>query len=238
MNKLIPFAAAVVALMIAGCGGDDTTVVGRSPRIRALNAVYKQDVLVQFTETDERPALQYGGLSPYVISDNEEQNVRFVDPTTRTVFASAPGTLFRNNTYYTVVGVGGSANDREAFVIEDREFDDPDNDEINVRFVHAAKHTGVDNVDVFFVRPDTDITNLAPDGNDVDYKEATDYRSYGQGNWEVIVRTQGGRVLGRETVNLAGGENYTVFILSNDLTNGGAETTQVVAYAEGASTED
>jgi hypothetical protein len=237
MKKFVPWVAASIAAVVAvGCAGSDTIITGQSPRVRALNAVFNQDVLVRFTESPEdNRTLSYGNITDYAIVDNTNQRVTFVDPPSGDIFATESG-LFRNNTFYTVVGAGGIVDERAAFAFEDRQ-DDPSNDSIDYRIVNAAKDADIGVVDVFVVGVGESIEGKTATFTNVQYKAATDYLNKAPGDVDVVVRDNGtGTILARKTLSLETNETYSIFLLVGDKT-AGEETVRVFAKKDGPGEE-
>jgi hypothetical protein len=226
-------AAAVVSMSLVGCGGSDTTLVGHSPRVRAFNAIYGMDpTKVQFKDSGvDNQELAYGNVTQYAILDNTNENVRFTNPANGDLLASAPETLFRNNTFYTVVGLGGSGSDT-TLVLEDRQ-NNPSGSDANFRVVNAIKDAGVDNIDVWVVPAGTDISGTTPTFTSVVNETASDYATLTAGQWRIVVKDHGSqRLMDDENVTVTGAEAYSIFIAEKSNT-GGAQTAQAYVYAEG-----
>jgi hypothetical protein len=182
-----------LAVMLAGCGGSDTTglVGNKNPRIRAVNDF--SDVSAVGATVDTKTLLTsqaFGMSSAYTIIDNGNRDITFTDMSgAGSIPLTTLNTLLEENHYYTAIGVGNGPDGRRIILLDDTTTLTPNMSK--VRVVNADQNDAL--VDVYFTSTATaDLTGQTPQITNLAYGDAaTLYTDFTPGTYKVWVTPAG-----------------------------------------------
>jgi len=194
-----------LGIIVAGCGGTDTTGLGgnKNPRIRAV-ADY-QDVTATSADvagTDLLTSQAFGSVSGYSIVNNGNRTITFNNVSGASSIPLANETdLLEENMFYTAIGTGSGPTGRQIILLTDGQ--DVVTNETKVRIVNADEDQA--GIDVYFTSTATgSLTGQTPQIVNLAYADdAPAYLQLTPGSYKIWITPTGTTtVLKTQTVTL------------------------------------
>lgn len=221
LGTLAAATAAVLALPLAGCGGDDDNGAPPRPQTAALRVVHASpdappvDVLVNGTTVlRDVPFRAFSGYLP-VPGGRANVQVR-VAGTTTTVIDVAPD--LAGGRSYTALAVNRVASIAPLLLEDDRTAPGPA--AVKVRVVHGAP--GAPEVDVYVTAPGADLATATPVLTNVPYRGVSGYLSVPPGAYQVRVTVAGTKTVAIDSGPLQLAGNTVRTAVAVDAPGGGA----------------
>jgi len=182
MKKAFAWAPLIaIAIVLAGCGGSDTTglVGNKNPRIRAVNDFH--DVTAVSADVDGKALLTsqaFGSVSGYSIINNGNRTVTFTNVSGSSSIPIVNQTsLLEENQFYTAIGAGAGGGGRHIILLTDGQ--DIVTNQTKIRLVNADEEQA--GIDVYFTSTSTgsltgqtpQIVNLAFADDQPSYQQLT-----------------------------------------------------------------
>ena len=182
-----------LAVMLAGCGGSDTTGLAgnKNPRIRAINDF--ADVTSVGATVDTKTLLTsqaFGTSSAYTIINNGNRDISFTDMSgAGSIPLTSQTSLLEENHYYTAIGVGNGPDGRRIILLDDTTTISANM--AKVRVVNADQNDA--SIDVYVTSTGTaDLSGQTPLLTNVAYGDAgTVYTDFTPGTYKVWITPAG-----------------------------------------------